>query len=504
MLLHAAVARAATIKTCDALCPNPGACTIGETKLIEPDAVLDCRDRDIVVGNYGTIKVVGEFTLRARTLTLNGPSGAILAVEDDDGDPGAMTIEVVKDDAVAGSGNFNIYGKVRANGAHDGGDIVVHADGDITIHQSGDDGAEADGTGVGASGGSILLDAGGAILIEDPVHAAGNTSGDNSGGTLDIHAVGDITARLDGHIAAPGKFRGGGSVSIASDTGDVILQEHVDVDGRGNDGDGGSIEIEAGDSLQIMEAITARGGVGAAGGEASGGSVSLRSGCGGITVASSITVSGGDDTSGPDGGNGGSITAFALGNLTIASTGSLVTRALSGGGPGGGVSLRSASKVLVAGGAMLDVRGDTSSGGQGPAGRVALSGCEVEVAASATIDATGHSGGKIALHAGKAPPAQGAQPLLVNKLAAIHAAGGAGTPGRIAVAPLTTKSGTCANIPPRSCQWNTDCVEGCLTYECQNANPDVQGVSTQFDVAPEIYDENTLGSCEHPACGGGQ
>ena len=68
--------------------------------------------------------------------------------------------------------------------------------------------------------------------------------------------------------------------------------------------------------------------------------------------------------------------------------------------------------------------------------------------------------------------------------------------GRIAVAPLVAQKGECSNNSTLDCQTDQDCVVGCQTGDCLYANPDLQGVVTQFDVAPVTYSDRSLGECQ--------
>jgi len=249
--------------TCTDICPGTGACTIGSLQNIDPGSTLDCSGRDITVGDSGTIKVTdGDFELLADDLTLTGPGGLIYAVEGSGEEVGAIDISL--------TGNLSLSGKIRANGAHGGGHLSIKAAGNISIPESGTDGVEADGTSPNASGGEIYLEAGGTMSIYDPVHAEGNTSGDNTGGTIDIRAAGNIVIATDGHISVPGRMDGGGSVTIVSENGSVTLDEHIDVNGIGDTGDGGNIEIIAGNAITLNGSITANGGVNQGGGAAQG------------------------------------------------------------------------------------------------------------------------------------------------------------------------------------------------------------------------------------------
>ncbi len=68
--------------------------------------------------------------------------------------------------------------------------------------------------------------------------------------------------------------------------------------------------------------------------------------------------------------------------------------------------------------------------------------------------------------------------------------------GRVSLAPLTIKKGQCTNDGTLSCLLNQDCTVGCQTGTCLYPNPDTEGVSTQFDLAPVRLDNHGLGVCQ--------
>lgn len=470
--------------TCIDICPDPGACTINTLKSIDPGSDIACTDRDLHVTDNGSLRVIdGDMRLVAHNLTVDGPGGTIYAVEGNAHIRGEIEIEL--------TGDLQLSGKVRANGNTGGGSIRITADGDISIPQNGTDGVEADGTSAAARGGTILIEAGGALSIMDPIHTAGATSGQSSGGTVAIRAIGNITVGQDGHIGAPGRTAGGGTVTIQSQDGDVVLDEHVVVDGEGSVGDGGKIEISAGYAVQITQPIYARGGVNASGGQARGGSVEIEAGCGGVAINGSISTTGGQLGSAYD---SGSIMVSSLGNIAVAAGVVLDAHALASGGSGGTIELRTRDLVSIAGGATLDSRGSSAADGNG--GDVRLTGCRVSVAPSAVLDVSGAIGGTIALGASLPPPDTGTQPLVASSLASYRAAGSsADTNGRIELTPLTLKQGQCSNDGAVRCLIDSECQSGCLTGDCLYANPDTDGQDTAFTVAPQRFGDPGLGEC---------
>lgn len=493
ILVGAVQAHATDASTCLEICPGTGACTINALKNIEPGAELDCSGRDITLTGNGALKVTdGQFSLLANNLTVDGPGGTIYAVEGTAHEPGEIDIDL--------TGNLWLAGKIRANGNSGGGSITVDADGNITIPDSGDDGVEAGGTASGASGGTIELSAGGTMTISDPIHAEGADAGQESaGGTVDLDAKGDITINADGHIAVPGHLAGGGTITITSEDGSIVLNEHADADGNGSVGDGGRISLSAGNGIQIVQGfyVRARGGVNANGGEAQGGAIDIEAGCGGVSINSPFMTTGGLLGSGYDAGR---ITVSSLGNISLASGVTLDAHALGSGGSGGAITLRAGDLVSIPGSATLDARGSSTAGGEG--GRVTLSGCRVSVASGAILDVTGDKGGTIALGATLPPPATGTQPLVASSAASYRATGSsAASNGRITLAPLTLRAGECTNDGTRTCLLDTDCTVGCQTGDCLYANPDTDGQNTGFTVTPERIGNQSLGQC-FDSCGG--
>lgn len=488
-LLSPSDAAAVTVSACtdSGMCgAGTGACSISSTIDVVPGSVLDCSGRDLTVTGGGTLKVTGgSMLLRARDLTVLGPGGTITGIEGSDESPATVVVEL--------TGTLGLSGKIRVNGQHGGGTIEIRAAGNISIAENGTDGLEADGTGSGADGGTIIVTAGGTLSVYDPIHAAGagGPGSDSSGGTIELEAQGNILTAMDGHISAEGLAGGGGTVRIISHGGDVSIDEHVDVEGRSTTGNGGEIDISAFDSLLLAEQITARGGVNTSGGEAYGGSVSLRSGCGGMSIAGNILVNGGQIG---DDNQSGSIDLGSRGAVTVGASVTLDARALASAGQGGTIDITSGQALLVSGSALLDARGGTTSPGKG--GAIRLNGCTTEIAASAVVDVTANTGGSIVVGGRKAPPAEGDQPLSVATGAQVKAAGADSTKtGVISLAPAALQIGGCTNIE-RGCFLDSDCTEGCDTGECLNASPDTDGIGTQFDIVPEKIEDSGAALCD--------
>lgn len=471
--------------TCTDICPGTGACTIGSLHNIDPGSTLSCIGRDLTIGDAGSLKVTGgDLKLLADDLTLTGPGGLIYAVEGASNTAGTIEIHL--------TGSLIAGGKIRANGNHSPGSIYLDVAGDIVILENGTDGLECDGLAPHASGGDIVVKAGGSISIYDPIHCDGNISGDSGGGSISIRAVGNIDVGQDGHLSAPGKTEGGGHISLESETGNITFAEHADADGKGPTGDGGTIEFSAGGSIAINGELYARGGVNAEGGTATGGHVLLEAGCAGAAINASIFVTGGQLGTGED---GGAIDIDTAGDIALASGAVLDAHALASGGDGGPISLRAGDLVTVASGATIDSRGSSVAPGRG--GDISIRGCRVDIQSTATLDTTGAEGGTISAAATAVPPANGTQPLFVSRLALVKAKGASSdVDGSLSISPLTLKNGQCSNNATISCVGDPDCVQGCQNGDCLYANPDTEGVVTQFDVAPISLADHSLGECQ--------
>jgi hypothetical protein len=485
--LLAASSEIARATTCQDVCPGTGACTISSTIDVDPDSRIDCSGRDVTFTIYGNLRVTGgHLWFAARHVTVNAATtegGGFIGRESAGGVQSVVQLDL--------SGNLDLYGKIRVNGNKGGGTIAVSAAGDIRIWEKGSDGIEADGTAAGADGGEIRVEAGGSIAISDPIHAAGAGSAETSGGTIEIVAGGDILSDQHGHISAEG-FKGlGGLVSLTSLGGDVVIHEHIDVEGRGATGDGGQVEIRAADRVEIHDQMTARGGVNVGGGQAAGGHVNVVAGCGGVLIAANVLANGGQ--LGTESASG-DVKVESRGTVTVAGGVTIDVRALESDGLGGSIDLRSEQDLVLASSSKLDARGGASGGGEG--GSIVLDACSVSVASSATVDVTAASGGSVSIAATQAPPTTGAQPLYIATGALLKAKGAtADQDGAIDLAPTTSKAGKCSNDGSRSCFLDLDCTVGCQTGDCLYANPDTDGLATQFDLTPEKYSDEKIAVC---------
>ncbi len=485
-------AMALTADDCTDICGSgSGACTIGANWDIVPGSVIDCSGRDVTVTINGVLKVTdGGYSLYAANLQVDGPGGTLTAVQGSNGIPGSIFVKT--------TGWVSLSGKIRANGDQGGGTISVVTGGDMVINDNGTDGVEALGTSTAGDGGSIDLTVGGHLTVYDPVLADSGASGMTSGGRIRMKAGGHVWVGSSGNISAYGRQGGGGEIVIVSENDDVLLYRPVEAEGIGSGANGGSVEVSAGNKLEVGHPISVLGGVNVSGSAADGGSVELLAGCGGIDITAAIEAGGVSGTGASEVDSGGGIVIESRGMVEISSGVVLDTRALQSGGSGGSVRIAARDLVDLQGTAKIDTRGSTSSGGQ--AGSVQITGCRVKVASGATIDATGAIGGTIALRASKAPPTTNGsepQPMTIGSASVIHAAGSTNADnGRIELSPLHSQPGVCSNNPARECAVDADCTAGCETGTCSYANPDTAGLSSQFDVVPSRQEEADFGECQ--------
>lgn len=483
-----ALAQTSPADDCADLCLTATTCTIAATFDIVPGSTIDCSGRELTLTTFGVLRVTGgSFTLRAAKLTVNGSGGTITAIQGSTGYPGAVTVDV--------AGDFALAGKIRANGDKGGGRIAVMVGGNMTIPESGTDGIEALGLSTAGGGGRIDVDVTGSLTVNDPILADSGASGQIAGGQIRLRAGGDIVTDVDGHISAYGRSAGGGEIEIIAG-GDVVLHEHLKAEGLGSVADGGQVEVTAGDFLNVAADISVMGGVNVGGGSANGGTVDLLSGCGGTQIGASINATGGQ--LGDDDLDSGRVEIDSRGSTTILTGVTIQTRALQAGGRAGSILVSARDLVDLQGTAKLDARGSTTSPGTG--GDVQVKACRLLVASGSTIDVSGSIGGSIALRATQEPPATNGsqpQPLTIGSASILKAAGATNADsGRIELAPLQYKTGVCSNSGTTACLLDADCTIGCQAGDCNFANPDTAGLNTQFDVVPARQQENDFGECQ--------
>lgn len=493
ILFGAAVSLAATLP-CTTICSgSSGDCTVSSTTPITVAAgsVIDCTGRDVYVNNLTTIRVEdGDMKLIAGTLTVYS-SAVMKAVEVTGG--GSLGVDVETTGAVA------IWGNIQADGDSGGGSISIDAGGTVTILNDGDKGLEASGTQGGADGGDIEVISGGSIDIQNPVRAESAAAGDGVvGGQITLNAALDVkVSTSSGKVFVNGYKADAGSIQATAGR-DILISNSakLEANGRNTGGNGGGVYLTAANKVDLASTVSARGGVGVSGGDSSGGTLEIEAGCGGVRIASNLDLRGGELGGGTD---AGSLSVESHGNVTIESGILVDTHSVGGGGAGGDIYLQAGKKVDIKSNVTLDVRGDTADpNGDGRAGNVTITGCEVETGAGAKIDARGLEGGIITLDsASDAGPE--VTSLHINATSVIDststATGMDDGEVRVAVA-KESLSGNCE--PPNEstpCTLDADCVVGCTPGVCEGLNPDLDSTFNQFVTTPVILEDENMTGC---------
>jgi hypothetical protein len=161
-----------------------------------------------------------------------------------------------------GGGSFTVItdGDIRIDGTRQSGAVQVSGQngGTLTLRSTsgrifgaGSIVAQSQGDPLG-DGGFIDIMTGGSVELTGRIDAAGGIEA--AGGDVDVVATGDVS--LTGLIDLQGGSDGGGTLSISSD-GAVTLGE-VQLDGRGEFGDGGALDLVA-ESVLLTGRIRGRG-----------------------------------------------------------------------------------------------------------------------------------------------------------------------------------------------------------------------------------------------------
>src|SRR5262249_29346740 len=216
LAMTAREAWAADVVGADDVCsPSATACTIDTQRTVADGAVLDFGERPLTIARRGNLDAGGgSMTIKAGTLII-ATGGALFA-------RGATS------DLKSRAGSITIITT---------GGILVGSQARIDLS-----------TGVG--GGALEITAGGHVTLQGVIALQG-TLADGTGGRLDIEAKGGgITLTTLGEIRALGGGLGvgGGDVTLTADRGSVELAGPIDASGR----DGGSITIEASDSVRTL------------------------------------------------------------------------------------------------------------------------------------------------------------------------------------------------------------------------------------------------------------
>lgn len=359
----------------DSNCPAAGACSITKSFDVASGCVLDFGTRAVTLTATGQLHIgSGTVRLLAGSVTML-PSAYIEGRGLGSATPtnvgGMISIETTTFVNIQRSGLNN--GRIDMSGNANGGVIEIRAGTTITVAGK----LNADSILVDGGGGSIRLVSGTDLASPSGavISASGGTAGPG-GGLLDFQAGGnlDISPQLD----CTGSD--GGDVQIVTG-GSLILRGGVNVNGPGDAGSGGSIDLASGSDTQILGQLLVRGtDSGTLSGGGDGGFVDILADFGSVTIADDIFAEGAD----PDGG-GGEITVTARGDVIVQSTAILSVRANGADGDGGEMALE--GKTVTVGG-KLDVSGGT---GGGEADITAYKDATV----SAIIDARGRDNGSV-------------------------------------------------------------------------------------------------------------
>ncbi len=440
---HAVCTAADVIQEVSGCGPGSGPCTINENIEIDEGAcILDFGSRDLTITR--TVDVAhNDLRIIAGSVTVDRGTGAdgLIDARGTGGTPntnigGSVRIDAESFVRSTGSGRaFNL------NGNDNGGLLLVFAGGPIEIENRidlrsltrfGDGGVmelnsdtkvdlgtssiiDATGGNDSSGGGEVTLFSRGDVEHRGRIDVSGS-----DGGTIDIFAGGEIVAGdllsdatgdagMGGCIAVEsgtgttvtGEVRSNGSVGefmtggcggvvcLDSDFGDVTLGVNGEIVATGArpDGAGGIVAALAGGSFSALGPIDIRG----PDGETCGGDLCIEAGVD-LTTSASGTI----DASGGDGG--GEIDFTAGRNLSI--FGAVSGAARQRGGLGGLVilaaGLRGGGDGDVVIGANLDASGVPTCSeelGCGEGGGIDISGCAVTIAANATVDVSGPTGG---------------------------------------------------------------------------------------------------------------
>lgn len=486
LLVLATVSHSALATTCTELCGSGGgACTLSGTITVTNGSVIDCSGRDLTLTASADLRVNdGSMTVKSRDLAvLNG--GKIRARNVSGG---VLSVSIVTER------DLSLWGRADAFGSGTGGFITMVVGRNFLIgNYTTTAGVRAYGDGANSDGGGISIDVGGTAAIYGPIIATGAAAGETLGGHVALNSAGALSIGANGRVDVSSNLGEAGDISIVSAAGVDVYGAGLSADGTGGDGDGGDISISAGTTLNIGSPLSVRGGNGQLSSLGAGGTVSLRSGCGGVNVNAAINAT-----------SSGRVDIDADGSVLLGSSSRIQTEALNSDGSGGKVTVRNRSVTgAISTAAASSIRAYGNVNGRG--GLISFHGCGISVASTTTLDAHGKLGGTVQLAAssrGTAAALQGGN-LFVSSGATVNVAGGSGGfPGVAQLVLRSPRSGTCSNIaPPQACVVNSTCVSGGSTGICNGEIPNTDNVISQFSVPPVTINRGTLTECSN-VCGG--
>jgi hypothetical protein len=352
---------AAEVIAQDPGCPaGTGPCTITKQFTVGALCVLDFGTRAVTIAANANGAVItapaAQLTIMAGNLVI-APGGRINGRVTETVVGQGSTVDIEATGAVTLQKSIAGVGAIDVSATVVGGTIIINAGGTVTIAGS----LNADRLSTdfpGADGGSIQISAGGDLIAQagSLMSALGGSLSPNGGGDVNLDADGQI--QLSGTIDVRGSV--GGTMEATSGT--LLSVGAVTANGTGDGGDGGTITLESGTSLQVTDQITANGAISpTASGGGGNGTVSLLADYGDITVQAGggIHADGAD----PD-GDAGEIDLTAAGAVRILKTATAVARlSVRGGGPlgnGGTFDIEPELNMQLDG--TLDASGGTGGG----------------------------------------------------------------------------------------------------------------------------------------------
>lgn len=277
--------------------------------------LIDLQGADIVV-------------TAASSLTATGGTGGL---------GGDITVEA--------TGGVVIDGLAYAAGG-EGGLVDISAGGDVNLGALGTALIAANGLAQGGSGGQVIVSADDRLTMNGTLQATGHSgtveTGGGNGGSIVVLAESLTTTRTAATmtVAAGAPDGSGGIIQINAAFGPVEYAGKLIATGTGVDGAGGTILIEAADSVTLAGPISGNGGL----------------------------------------GGGASVIVKSEAALTVPSTAAITVTST---GPGGTISLTAATQ--------MSVQGDLTGNGD-PGGANDLAACTVDIGAASVLKVQGVSG----------------------------------------------------------------------------------------------------------------
>lgn len=281
------VCTAAQIITLEGCAPAPSTvnCNIGRDYITnQPNCTFDFGNRPITIRGTSVIDAGSRsLTIRAAQMTLQ-EFGEIRALGD-------AVVPVGGSISVITTGNVIIerVSDINVSSSDTGGEVFIDAGGSISLIGR----LRADGTTLNALGGSVIVRADQDITVTSTgLVSAKNGADAFSPGSIEMtSARGNI--QIGGLITADG---GEGGEVLIDAAGNVTTTADLSMDGTGNGGDAGALEIFAGGGIDLGARILARGGAGSGGefgfGGGQGGVINLTSFFGDTRLRSSILANG--------------------------------------------------------------------------------------------------------------------------------------------------------------------------------------------------------------------